>query len=48
MVTIITETQMKIIDAFFQVVAEHPNQKVTVEMVSRQAGMSRENLYRNH
>lgn len=44
----ITGTQLKIIDAFFKVVLDHPDQKITVEMISKQAGMTRENIYHNH
>lgn len=45
---ITTETQKKIIDAFFMVASNYPNKKITVEMIGQQAGMSRENIYHNH
>lgn len=48
MVCITTETQRMIIDAFFQVAYDNPDKKITVEMISRYAGMTRENIYHNH
>ncbi|CAM3102791.1 TetR/AcrR family transcriptional regulator [Lactococcus hircilactis] len=43
-----SDSQRQLIEAFFRVAKEYPEQKMTFAMVAKRAGMSRENAYRNH
>lgn len=43
---IITDSQRKIIDAFFLIAKEQPNQRITFQMLADQSGMRRESIYR--
>lgn len=45
---ITSDSQKRLIEAFFRVAEEHPEQKITFAMIAERAGMSRENAYRNH
>lgn len=45
---IITDSQRKIIDAFFLIAKEQPNQRITFQMLADQSGMRRESIYRYH
>lgn len=44
-----SETQQRIIDAYFRIIQENPDtKKVTLGMVAEKAGMRRESVYRYH
>lgn len=48
MTIITTKTQKQIIEAFLNLASNSQNQKITVDMIAKKMGMSRENIYHNH
>ncbi|CAM3027667.1 transcriptional regulator [Lactococcus hircilactis] len=49
MLVITSETQLKIIDAYFRILQEKPDTKIiTLDMVAKKVGMRRESIYRYH